>query len=187
MRRPFGLIVALLAALFTACASFPPTPPEERGVAAQAAIGNWTPASKLAANKFLSEYGPPDRIEIGRLLWDNRGPWERTAVQDCLSYYDSDGGTENIEQTVPYVVPSDKLEALKAFTDHIRVSEGGTRLSARSTTEEENFLTINLAEEILRGTRDPRQARHFYKTTLELAAAGKASRYTRELIYTPEP
>jgi hypothetical protein len=188
MKRLFGLTAALSAGiLMTACASFPPTPPDQRREAAQAAIGNWTPASRLAANKLISEYGPPDHIEIGRLLWDNRGPWERTAVQDALSYYDSDGGTENLEQSVPYAVPADKEDDLKAFSDHIRVSNGGMRLSARSTSEEENFLTINLATEILKGTRDPRAARLFYKKTLELSAAGKTSRYTRELIYTPEP
>jgi hypothetical protein len=186
MKTAALLAAALAAAALAGCASLPPSAPDQRLQAAQAAIGTWSDPARLSAAKLIEEYGPPDRIEVGRLVWNARGPWESTSVEDA-SYYDSDGGADAITQTVPYRVPQDKVDVLKAFSDHIMISKDGTKLSARSESEALNFLAINLAEEIIKDVKEPREARQFYQSTLAFAQAGKSSLYTSVLIYPPEP
>lgn len=184
MRKRLRLVV--LAALTAGCASAPPTTPEVRQAQAQAAISNWSEASRLSAEALLAEYGPPDKIEAGRLIWDYKGPWKRTAVWDSASYRGSDGGGDDVEQTVSLAVPDAEREQLqRAFNDKITVSGLAGEISARGASEGLNFLTMNLAYEIVRDGVDPLEARKVYQRMVELASAGKSSMYMHGLLFTP--
>jgi hypothetical protein len=80
-------------------------------------------------------------------------------------------------------VPSEKRKALAAFTRRLVVSEDGKQLSVRGNSEALDFLALNLAHEIVRGTRDPIAARHFYGRIYLLSQAGKSSPYMEELLF----
>jgi hypothetical protein len=90
-----------------------------------------------------------------------------------------------LEQTVAYSVPADKRKALAAFSDRVRVSRDGSELAARTTSEELNFLTLNLADEVLKGSRSPEEAQRFYENTMQFSISGKSSRYMQGLIFAP--
>jgi len=185
MKKRIRLVV--LAALAAGCASVPPTTPEVRRAQAQAAIGNWSEASRLSAAALLAEYGPPDKIEASRLVWDYKGPWKRTAVWDSASYRGSDGSGDDIEQTVSLAVRDAEREQLqRGFNDKTTVSGLAGEVSVRGASEGLNFLTMNLAYEIVRDGVDPLEARKAYQRMVEIAAAGKSSMYMHGLLFTPD-
>jgi len=169
------------------CATTTLRTPETRREFAEAVIGNWSDFSRTLARKFIAEYGPPDQVKYSRLVWNDKGPWKSTTVWDVPPYYDSDFGEDILEQTIPYPIPLDRRPALAEFSDRVRVSKGGSALSVRATSEELNFLTANLAHELLSGIQQPATARRFYDRTLQLSAAGKSSPYMQGLLFAGAP
>jgi len=177
----FLLAVAASIPLFAACHGYSVSNDSQRRVAAQDAISHWSDHSRLMAAKTIDEYGPPDEIEAGRLVWYKNGPFKRTEVWDFAVT------PETLEQTVSYHVPDSKREALQAFRWNISVTPGGRELSSRAASEQENILALNLAAEIITGYTDPAEARKVYAQTMDLMASGKDSALTRSLLFPPEP
>ena len=150
-------------------------------------ISDW---SNISSNKMVDEYGPPDRVETLGLVWYHRGPWAKIVVWDEMGFLWTDKASRNLEQTIAYPVPDDKRSALAAFNRAlwspdlgVRVSENGAELSARSESEERNFLMLNLADEIVQGLLSPRDARESFSRTLQLADAGKTSPSMQRLLF----
>jgi hypothetical protein len=144
--------------------------------------------ANISLNLMVDKYGPPDRIEIGRVVWLHKGPWKRIAVWDDMDLDEvSTFKDRNLEQTIAYVVPAGRRRDLEDFDARIKVSEDGAELSSRSYSEERNFLALNLADEVIRGAKTPEQAREFHAATLTLADAGKSSPYMKGLIFQAPP
>lgn len=180
---PWAALAAVLAA---GCASVPPPGPQERAAAAQAAISGWSESSRVAAAKLIEEYGPPDVVAPDGLAWNDKGPWTRTMVRDAAAYQGAASGDAIVEQTIAYELPDAKWsELLRDFNDKLTVTLDPEQLTARSDSEELNFLTLNLANEIVNGRMDPLEARRFYWRTLDLAAAGKSSNLMQGLLFKP--
>jgi len=139
--------------------------------------------SNVSLDKMIEEYGAPDRIENKRVVWENKGPWKRIAVWDMMDNSESMSGTNNIEETVAYLVPQGKRNAVYDLHERVTVSSDGSELAVRSSSEERNFLALNLADEIIRGVRTPDEAKNFYALTLRLADAGKTSVYMKGLRF----
>jgi hypothetical protein len=156
---------------------------------------DWRRDREEASNKGLSDwdnrtngyiidkYGPPDRVETVRLVWENKGPWRRICVWDELAFLDDDRPSRNLEQTIAYEVPRDKRAALESFHPGLSVAADGEELSARSESEARNFLMLNLADEIVRGVTTSEDARASYDRTLRLADAGKLSPKMQRLLF----
>jgi hypothetical protein len=120
------------------------------------------------------------------LVWRDMGPWKKIAVWDTEDFGASvAGGPNTLEQTLAYAVPRDRRKVLAAFSGDIAVSENGKELSVRGTSEALNFLVLNLADEIVQGSRDLAGARLFYDRTCRLSQAGKSSPYTQRLLFRP--
>jgi hypothetical protein len=177
------LRLAVLAGFVAGCSSAPVRSPEQRRELAKAAIMNWYTFSQVSALKLIDEYGPPDRIESSQLVWINKGPWEMTAVWNAEPTDGSNLGPENLEQTIAYRTTTDQRVALSAFNDKIKANAAGTELSARYSSEELNFLALNLADQVVKGMRDPADAQRFFDLTLKLGAAGRTSLYMQGLLF----
>jgi hypothetical protein len=177
---------AALVLAAAGCATVTPRTSEERRDFAEAVTANWAGYARTLAEDLMTKYGPPNQIDHDRLVWNNNGPWERTVVWDGTSYYDSQLGSDILEQTVFYPVPAGKRPDLAQFSKSLRISENGTRMTVLSLSEESSFLTLNLAHEIIADLRSPTAARELYARTLQLAAAGKSSPYTQGLLFSPK-
>ena len=90
-----------------------------------------------------------------------------------------DRGDDILEQTIPYNVPDDKIAALKSFDGRLKIEKGRRELSSRSENENDNYLALNLADEIVGGKRTPDDARGDYRKLIRLSESGKNS----ELMY----
>ena len=150
----------------------------------EAAIRKWPDASRVTARAMIAKYGQPARWNEAALTWINNGPWEKTVVYRSwwpriLGKRDKDC----LEQTIAYRVPSEKLDDLKRFDRRLAVDDSRSRLSARSESEPQNFLALNLADEIVTEKRSVEEARDFYGKTEKLTMAGKSSAYTEGLLF----
>src|SRR5579859_1102516 len=76
----------ILAAWFAAgliggCADM--SAPPRRTLSAETRPGgpDW---ANLSLSMMVEKYGPPARIEIDRVVWENKGPWKRIVVWDDM-------------------------------------------------------------------------------------------------------
>ena len=172
------LACVALVGLIVGCATLLRTP-KARLRAAQSAVASWSGSSRLSAAMMIDKYGPPDRVEAGRLVWNDKALCTELIAWNVEPPAGAGGG--DIESTVAYPVPPEKRKALVEFSSLLRVSVNGTELSARSASPNLNFLLLNLAHEVIQGIKTPAQARDF------LSTAGKTSPYMQGLLFPPDP
>ena len=172
-RRALGCVAVPL--LLAACDPAAPTFAERRHENTEIVNTGLSDWSNISSNMMVEKYGPPDRVETLRLVWEHRAPWKRIAVWDELGFQENDRGPNNIEETIAYPVPAEKRAALASFSRALNVSPDGAELSARSSDEGKNFLMLNLADGIVKGLLSPEDARVSYLQTLQLADSGKSS------------
>jgi hypothetical protein len=145
-------------------------------------IQNWPERSRSTALALIAKYGEPDRFTGDDLVWSKNGPWQktvvyRTAPQGFLH------GQDVLEQSISYDVPDEKIPALKSFDSRINFDKATGELSSRAESESLNYLALNLADEIVTDKRTPDDARDFYRKTVKLSEAGKASPYTDGFVF----
>jgi len=183
MRETLRLVV--LSCLLGGCSSVTvltePSPVAAARDAAKDATKNWAAYPRVTAGMLIDEYGPPDSIEAGRLVWYEKGAYKRTEVWNLTA------SPEILQQTVSYRVPGAKQESLTLFSPNISVTGGGEELSARFSTEDENRLALNLAVDVIQDRADPFEAQRTYARTVALLHAGKTSPLTQSLLFPPQP
>jgi len=149
---------------------------------AQTVLSAWPDYSALAARSMMEEYGPPDEVDAVHLAWSNNGPWLRTVVHKTASWpYSSQ---DVLEQAVRYEVPQEEWPALAGFGHGVDYDARSQELTARSSSEESNFLALNLADEIAQGRMSPEAAGRLYARTMSESLAGKSSRIMKGLLFT---
>lgn len=141
-------------------------------------IASWPMPAKASARATMAKYGRPDEIGDDALVWYNNGPWKKTiAHRLAWPHYALMVDKDYLENTIGYAAPDDMLDALSRFDNKLDADRVSAELSSRSESEAMNFLSLNLADEIVRGKRTVNEAREVYAKTVRLAAAGKSSPY----------
>ena len=151
---------------------------------ARGVVKRWAAHSAMTGRVLLDKYGLPDDVTPFRMTWNNKWPWKRTIVSNQKQIYRSLDDFNVLEQTVAYTVSFDQAAELLAFRDGLVVDLENDELTSRADREEINFLTLNLADDILHGRATVAQARASYAEMLELEAAGKSSPYLTRLLWT---
>jgi hypothetical protein len=80
-----------------------------------------------------------------------------------------------LQQTIGYLVPADKMNDLARFNKLIEVSQTAGELTVCSDSESRNYLTVNLAHQIVTGKMSVEEARGAFAKTSRLEMAGKSS------------
>lgn len=150
---------------------------------AEAVIANWSAISALAARRLLEQYGAPDEVRSGRLVWSGRGPWKRTVVRDLRWPYARPEELGVVEQTVEYPLTAGQIAEVQAFDDHVTFSPASREMRSSADREEVNYLRLNLADDVANGRTSAEQARQDYRKILALEAAGKSSPYLLSLHF----
>lgn len=144
----------------------------------------WPAYSYRLARQMIAKYGQPAEATDHSLVWRDNGPWGRTTVYRIAPgeplLWKKRG---RLEQSVAYRVPKHRLDALARFDPELAADATEGRITARSDDEGDNFLAVNLADEVLRGHRTPREARSFRLNAVRLREAGKASPYFDRLLF----
>lgn len=153
---------------------------------AKSVISSWPEKSKTAASALIEKYGPPDAVVDRLLVWNDKDQWKMVAVfRDAVPNNDPMPHEDYVENKISYNVPEDKVGALAKFDHSIVVDQTRGTLASTSDSEKSNILALNIANEIVTGTRDVASAKSFLKKTLQESMAGKSSPYTEGLMFTP--
>jgi hypothetical protein len=184
-----GLAMLLAAGACSSLKTSPPDSPvlvEQRRELANALIGEWSEECRAAARLMMEKYGIPDDVRYERLTWNDKGPWRRIVVQNVRPFYTLDGPTSAIEQTIRLqLTPDQAVGVAAAFGDLLRYDPAKRELSALSDREELNYLSLNLAHDIIAGDLRPEQAHDTFEQIVSLEQAGKSSPYEEGLRFTP--
>jgi len=146
-------------------------------------VGIWPAPQRAAARALIDKYGRPAQFDSNALAWFNNGIWKRTIVYRRGPIAGPNRDKQFLSQSVGYIVPADKIAALKKFDKRLEVSQTAGEMTFTSDREATNLLALNLADEIVTGRRTVASARAFFMRTTVLAAAGKSSPYRRDLRF----
>lgn len=160
---------------------------EARRALAEKTVESWGSTSALAARRLIDQYGAPDEVRYGSLVWNGNGPWLRTVARDVRPPYEEPEELGVIEQSVPYPVTPAQRQALHEFDPSLALDIGSGEIASRADREEMNFLRLNLVDDVARGRMTPEQARGFRDNALALERSGKSSPYLLSLRFGTRP
>lgn len=144
----------------------------------------WSEASKMAVIEITSKYGEPDEKTSDMMQWNNTGQWKRTVIYAKEYQHDFPmPHTDVLQQWIDYEVPSDKFDDLALYDGSVVCNRTNGEISARCDKEGANFLAINLAHDIITGSRNVRSARDYYATTIKGMINGSEPAYMQKLQF----
>jgi putative membrane protein len=90
-----------------------------------------------------------------------------------------------LEHTISYNVPIDKIDDLVAYDASMTINKTQGEMSARCDLEGHNILTLNLARDIIDGTKTVEQARKAFGENVVADFGGKHPPLVEQLQFTP--
>ena len=162
------------------------TNPDGVRAGAPAFLQQWPEASRTIASSMIEKYGQPDEFTQGRLVWRDRAPFKRIAVNRFPTHH-----YDMLEHTVDYFYGSQYEEGgvnapiMQMAETTVIPDEGKFELTSVSNSEDNNVLALNLANDVLHGRLSPKQARERYADASMLTLSGKTVASTERLNFTP--
>jgi predicted outer membrane protein len=125
-----------------------------------AALADWPSRPKLAAMRMIDKYGAPHEVSPVRLVWYNETPWKRIMVtREEIPHYFPRLHMDYLHQTINYTVPPNKADEIAALDGSVLIDRTKGELTARCDKEEANILALNLANDLVNGTKSVETAR----------------------------
>lgn len=149
-----------------------------------AVFERWSAASQRAARAVIEKYGQPDEVSDSQLVWHNTGAFKKTVVyKEELARSFPAPHADVLEQSIDYAVPFDKYGDLARLDGSLHADRTAGTLSARGPSEQDNFIALNLAHEVIAGKRSVDGARAAYAQAVTLLLAGKSTPYSQALLF----
>jgi predicted outer membrane protein len=149
-------------------------------------VSDWPERPALAVKEMTVKYGAPQEVSTEAMVWHNAGPFKRILVTKKEVAHDFPmPHMDFLEHTVSYNVPIDKIDDLVAFDASMTVNKTQGEMSARCDLEGHNVLTLNLARDIINGTKTVASARTSFAENVSADFAGKHPAYVEKLQFTP--
>lgn len=189
-RMTFGLLVSICATA-SVHAQFreepDPTDISVSGRTPETIIITWPTYSYRLARMMIAKYGQPTESLDDRLVWLDNGSWKKTVVyREAASGRVFNRNKGRLEQSVAYRMPHERLDALTRYDKHIESDPEESRLTTRGDSESDNFLALNLADDVINGRRSPHEAATFRTKLSRMASSGKSSSYLDGLMFVPK-
>jgi hypothetical protein len=192
MKEFLTAALAMLAAVL-AQAQDAAAPPRQTSHAEKAAapgavpknLAGWPQATQELAARLTAKYGPPQESTSRELIWYGNRPWKRTVLhKEGVRHNFPRPHQDILEQTVNYRVPSDKVSELVAYNGSLVVDRTRGELTAHCDSEEANTLTLNLADDIVKGERSTDQALAYHAQVIRGMEIGEPESYPEKLRFT---
>ena len=123
-------------------------------------ISTWPMEAKQAAQATLDKYGPPDGCTGQLLIWHNPGPWKKVMVSSMEHQHNFPISHKDcIIGFIDMRVPADKVGELAKFDGSLCVERTAGVIGAECDKEEMNFAALNLAHDIVSGSKSAEEAR----------------------------
>jgi len=150
----------------------------------ESVTSNWPDKPSDLAGQLMDQYGVPDEVTSQRLLWHDAGEWKRVHVyRDGTPHDFPKEHVDHLRQTIDYPIDPRDAEALLEFDGSNVLWRTRGELSADCHKETMNFLTINLAHDVLTGERTVEEAREAFAETAVKATMGLEPDYTTGLQF----
>lgn len=150
-------------------------------------IKSWPEASRMAAEDMMSKYGQPEAYGEEILGWMNEGIWKTIHVsKEETKHSFPIEHTDMLEQCISYKVPEDKMDDLGKFDGSITFDRTQGLMCARCDMEVNNFLALNLANDIVTGKMTVEEARKRYADIIKEKMNGGDPKYMKELAFSPQ-
>lgn len=148
-------------------------------------LGSWPQKPKGAAVRLREYYGEPDEYSESQLLWYNtEDGWKRTLLsKEEIPHNFPSQHTDFLEQFIDYKVPVEMFSALAAFDGSVIVERTKGEISARCAGTSMNFAAINLAHDIVTGTKTVTEARKEYTKLYKAFQEGEKPSYTQSFEF----
>ena len=144
-------------------------------------LAKWPKARQEAAATLIAQYGQPGDCSHVRLIWYGTSDgWARTVLsrEETPRQY-SAPHTGGLEQFITYKVPFSMLSQLAEYGGCVTADYAKGELSARCGNTPMNCATLNLAHEIITGTRTVNNARDEYARLSLAVSRGEKPPCTR--------
>jgi hypothetical protein len=153
---------------------------------ADESLAAWPIETRALATQLTTKYGKPAETSAGRLVWNGNKPWKRTVLyREEVQHNFPMRHKAVLEQSVNYKVPLPKIRELAEYNGSITVSKLLGEISVRSESEESNILTLNIADDIIKGERSVQQALAFHAQVIRGKMTGERGAYLEKLKFTP--
>jgi hypothetical protein len=159
-----------------------PSQPSKRAV--EKFVTDWPDYSRRTAETLLDEYGTPDEATPRRLVWHDNGPWKRTILhREGPTHEFPIPHRDYLEQHVEYQVPPEKFDDLAEYDGSVYPDRTKGELGASCHEEGANFLSLNLAHDVVTGAKTVEAARDEYAKTMMKGKAGGSPEYMQGLQF----
>lgn len=149
-------------------------------------LRDWPKTATEAARAMIEKYGQPAEATPTRLIWFNNGPWKRTVVlKEEIDHDFPMPHKDVLEQVIDYQAPPDKFDELAAYDGSVILERTRGEMSARCDKEAANFLALNLAHDIVQGSKTVDQARQAYGQAMQAMMSGQPPETTQKLTFQP--
>ncbi len=136
---------------------------------------------------MMEKYGKPDEMTSTMAVWHNNGPWKKTVISKMESKHDfPKTQMDCMEQCINHKVPLDMYDELAQFDGSVTVDRTQGTIAARCDKEENNFLALNLAHDVITKKKSVEEARQAYGDMIKQAMSGNKPEYMKKLMFTSE-
>lgn len=181
MTTRFGAGLLTSAAIALSAPSF-----AQETMEASEIYADWPEASQTAAKEMIDNYGQPDEMTEMELIWRDNAPWIRTVVYG----YEIDHNwpvphKDVVEQFINYDVPEDLFDDLAHYDGSVIAERTKGELSARCHAEFANLIALNLAHDLIEGTKTVDEARQAYAEAAKANMEGNPPEIAQKLTFEP--
>ena len=155
---------------------------------AERATMDWPEGPREAVKKMTEKYGTPSGVTESRVVWNNPpAPWHQIIVyKETISHKWPAPHEDYIEHVVLYSVPEAKFDELAEFDGSIIAERTAGTLAARCHKEWANLIALNLAHDVIQGTKTVEQARDEYaKAAMQMMNNTGSPAIASSLMFDP--
>lgn len=147
-------------------------------------ISSWPEASKMSVKEITDKYGKPDGVTADELIWLNKGVWKKICINKAETKHSFPiEHTDMMQTTIMYKVPEDKMDELGEFDGSVTFDRTQGTMSARCDKEGNNFLALNLSNDIITNKKTVEQARQAYGDIVKEKMNGGDPEYMQKLTF----
>lgn len=146
---------------------------------------NWNATARAAAKQMFDKYGAPQEVTANRLVWRDNRPWKSTTVmnQDVPHNFPVEH-SDVLVQTLAIDVPVEKFTELAQFDGSVSANRTNGELTAACDREENNFIALNLASDVINGQLSVPQARQRLTELAQAVKNGQQAAYATGIQFS---
>jgi len=147
-------------------------------------IEGWPAKPKEMAMMLMDKHGAPSGATSMMLVWDGPAPFKKTILSSKETPHNWPmPHTDFLESVIDYKAPWDKFDDLAQFDGSVIAERTMGTLSARCDKVENNFLALNLANDVATGKKSSAEARRAFEEAAMAAKNGQMSAMMKGLQF----